>query len=53
GNSFPTFDTDFGRIGIMICWDVFFPGPARTLALNGAEVILLPIWGGNLTLARA
>jgi len=53
GKSFQTFDTDFGRIGIMICWDVFFPGPARTLALDGAEVILLPIWGGNLTLARA
>jgi predicted amidohydrolase len=53
GDSFPTFDTDFGRIGVMICWDVAFPEPARQLALGGAEVILMPIWGGNTTLARA
>lgn len=53
GNSFPVFDTDFGRIGIMICWDVTFPEPARALAEQGAEVIFLPIWGGDLTLAKA
>lgn len=53
GDDFPVFDTDFGRIGIMICWDVFFPEPARMLSLNGAEMIFMPIWGGNLTLARA
>lgn len=53
GNSFPVFDTDFGRIGIMICWDVTFPEPARLLAEQGAEVIFLPIWGGDLTLAKA
>lgn len=53
GYSFPTFDTDFGRIGVMICWDVAFPEPARQLALGGAEVILMPIWGGNTILARA
>ena len=53
GNSLPVFDTDFGKIGIMICWDVTFPEPARTLAFQGAEVIFLPIWGGHLTLAKA
>jgi predicted amidohydrolase len=53
GNAFPVFDTDFGRIGMMICWDVYFPEPARALSQKGAEIILLPIWGGNLTLARA
>lgn len=53
GNSFPVFDTDFGRIGIMICWDVSFPEPARALAEQGAEVIFLPIWGGDLTLTKA
>jgi len=37
----------------MICWDVHFPEVARGLAAGGAEVILLPIWGGNETLARA
>ncbi len=53
GEDLPVFDTDFGRIGIMICWDVYFPEVARTLALKGAEIILMPIWGGNLTLTRA
>lgn len=53
GDSYPTFLTDFGRIGIMICWDVQYPDPARALALDGAEVIFMPIWGGNETLASA
>lgn len=53
GYDFPVFDTDLGRIGIMICWDVTFPEPARALALQGADIILLPIWGGNFNLAKA
>lgn len=53
GDNLPVFDTDFGRIGIMICWDVTFPETARGLATKGAEIIFLPIWGGNETLARA
>lgn len=53
GNEFPVFETDFGKIGMMICWDVFFPEPARQLALQGAEVIFMPIWGGNINLAKA
>ena len=50
---YPVFQTDFGTIGIMICWDLQFPEPARGLAGAGAEVILLPIWGGSEVLARA
>jgi predicted amidohydrolase len=38
---------------MMICYDVFFADPARGLATNGAELILMPIWGGKETLARA
>lgn len=53
GDSYPVFETDFGKVGLMICWDVQFPEPARALALKGAEVILLPIWGGNEVLAKA
>jgi predicted amidohydrolase len=53
GNSFPVFDTDFGKIGLMICWDVTFPEPARALAQQGAEIIFLPIWGGDITLTKA
>ncbi len=53
GSSYPVFDTDFGRVGLMICWDLQFPEPARALAAQGAELILLPIWGGSEVLARA
>ena len=53
GNSFPVFDTDFGKIGLMICWDVTFPEPARALAQKGAEIIFLPIWGGDIILTKA
>lgn len=53
GKEYPVFDTDFGRVGLMICWDLSYPEVARELSRRGAEVILLPIWGGNETLARA
>ncbi|MGH9341481.1 MAG: carbon-nitrogen hydrolase family protein [Acidobacteriota bacterium] len=47
GQDFPVFQTDFGRVGMMICWDLHFSEPARRLAASGAEIIFLPIWGGN------
>jgi predicted amidohydrolase len=53
GSDYPVFDTDFGRIGLFICWDVHFPEVARELASRGAEVLFLPIWGGNELLAQA
>ena len=53
GSEYPVFQTDFGRLGVMICWDVHYPDPARALALNGAELVVLPIWGGNINLTRA
>lgn len=53
GSDFPVFRTDFGTVGLMICYDVFFPDPARSLARQGAEVLLMPIWGGNEVLAQA
>jgi predicted amidohydrolase len=53
GNDYPVFKTDFGTVGMMICYDVFFSDPARGLATKGAEIVLLPIWGGDQTLAKA
>jgi predicted amidohydrolase len=53
GSDYPVFRTDFGKLGMMICWDVQYADPARALALGGAEIILMPIWGGNDVLARA
>jgi predicted amidohydrolase len=53
GSAYPVFATDFGRVGLMICWDTQFADPARALALGGAELLLVPIAGGNETLVRA
>jgi predicted amidohydrolase len=53
GDSYPIFATDFGKVGLMVCWDIQFPEPWRALGLQGAELILLPIWGGSETLLRA
>lgn len=39
---FPVFETKFGRIGIQICWDNFFPEGARILSLKGAQIIFSP-----------
>jgi len=53
GSTYPVFDTDFGRVGLLICWDTQFADPSRAVALAGAELILVPIWGGNETRVRA
>lgn len=45
GDSFPVFDLDFGRLGIMICWDNYFPESARCLGNAGAQLILFPLYG--------
>jgi predicted amidohydrolase len=43
GNTgFTVIDTPLGRIGMLICYDLRFPEAARTLALRGADIIVLP-----------
>jgi N-carbamoylputrescine amidase len=39
---FPNFDTRYGRIGVQICWDQWYPEGARMVALQGAQVIFYP-----------
>jgi predicted amidohydrolase len=53
GHDYPVFDTRFGKLGMMVCYDGFFPEVARQLTLNGAEVIAFPVWGCNPVLAAA
>lgn len=48
GDSLPVFDLDFGRIGIMICFDNYFPETARILGNKGARLILYPLYGDTL-----
>ena len=40
GDRFAAFDTPAGRLGMMICYDKAFPESARTLALDGAEIVV-------------
>ena len=40
GSRLPVFDTPLGRIGLTICYDLFFPEVTKALALKGADVIV-------------
>jgi predicted amidohydrolase len=53
GSEYPVFQTRFGTVGMMVCYDGFFPEPARELSNRGAEVIAFPVWGCNPLLAAA
>src|SRR6185437_9657061 len=53
GTDYPVFDTALGRIGLMVCYDGFFPEVARQLSRNGAEIIAFPVAGCNPSLASA
>lgn len=39
---FKVWDTRYGRIGVGICWDQWFPEAARCMALKGAEILFYP-----------
>ena len=39
---FKVWNTKFGKIGVGICWDQWFPEAARIMALKGAEILLYP-----------
>jgi len=53
GHDYPVFETKFGKVGLMICYDGFFPEVARELSNRGAEIIAWPVWGCNPLLAQA
>ncbi|MCO7220535.1 carbon-nitrogen hydrolase family protein [Klenkia sp. PcliD-1-E] len=54
GDGFRAFETPVGRMGMMICYDKAFPEAARTLAVDGAEVVVcMSAWPGSRTGAAA
>jgi len=40
GYQAPVFDTDIGKVGLMVCYDIFFPELARMLRLNGSQLTI-------------
>jgi predicted amidohydrolase len=53
GTGLSVFNTDFGKVGIMICYDSWFPEVARLLAYKGAELVLFPNAGYDMELMPA
>jgi len=43
GSTFKVYETEYCKVGILICADVFYPRTVRSLASRGAEVIFLPV----------
>ena len=39
---YPVFETRYARVGVLICWDQWYPEAARLMALGGAELICYP-----------
>lgn len=45
GNKYCVAETDFGRLGMAICWDMQFPETCQALADRDADLIIAPTWG--------
>lgn len=41
-SGWPVWETRFGRLGVLVCWDQWYPEAARLMALGGAELLIYP-----------
>lgn len=41
-SGWPVWETRFGKLGVLICWDQWFPEAARMMALGGAQILIYP-----------
>jgi len=49
GDKLAVFDTDFGKIGILICYDIEFPELARILSEQQMQILFVPFWTDTKT----
>jgi N-carbamoylputrescine amidase len=52
-SGWPVWDTKFGKLGVLICWDQWYPEAARLMALGGAQVLIYPTAIGWLPAEKA
>jgi len=50
GDKLEPISTSVGKLGVLICWDQWFPEAARAMALKGAQLIIYPTAVGSLSL---
>lgn len=53
GSDFSIWNSEFGKIGIAICYDMQFPETTRAYAKQGADLVLCPTWGWENIYARS
>lgn len=53
GDELPVFELPFGKIGMLICWDTWFPEAFRVLAKKGAEIVFISTAGNPQSLFRS
>jgi predicted amidohydrolase len=49
GDDFSVFDTEYGKVGLAMCSEIYIPEVTRALALRGAELIFMPAGANKFT----
>ena len=49
---FEPINTSVGRLGVLVCWDQWYPEAARLMAMRGAEMLIYPLSAGKVAIRR-